>query len=169
VLQHQGTSTNDYQFVGGYGVRKLNDTLGVMGVRQYSETVGRFTTQDPLGRRTGDLNFYRYVWNSPEVLVDPTGLIPDCFTDIFIPCLIGKSLEPNASTGGAPVMPESISLSGLTAEYAAARYAIKRGLTYWNKSSIYRRYLKLPTGVTLLFTNYDIWSCVWEEMHSCCQ
>jgi RHS repeat-associated protein len=54
VLQHQGTSTNDYQFVGGYGVRKLNDTLDTMGVRQYSETVGRFTTQDPESSKNFD-------------------------------------------------------------------------------------------------------------------
>jgi RHS repeat-associated protein len=73
VLLHQGTSTNDYQFVGGYGVRKLNDTLDTMGVRQYSETVGRFTTSDPLGYKAGDVNFYRYVKNRCLVYIDPTG------------------------------------------------------------------------------------------------
>jgi RHS repeat-associated protein len=74
VLEHQGTSQNDYQFVGGYGVRKLNDTLDVMGVRQYSEATGRFTTQDPIGLRAGDLNFYRYSRNNPAKIIDPTGL-----------------------------------------------------------------------------------------------
>jgi RHS repeat-associated protein len=74
VLQHQGTSTNDYQFVGGYGVRKLNDTLGVMGVRQYSEKVGRFTTQDPMGFKATGFNFYRYALNDPLNYVDSTGL-----------------------------------------------------------------------------------------------
>jgi RHS repeat-associated protein len=74
VLYHQGTSTNDYQFVGGYGVRKLNDTLDTMGVRQYSGQVGRFTTSDPIGRRSGDLNFYRYVFNSPLIFIDSEGL-----------------------------------------------------------------------------------------------
>jgi RHS repeat-associated protein len=73
VLDHQGTSTNDYQFVGGYGVRKLNDTLDTMGVRQYSEKVGRFTTQDPLGLMIG-LNFYRYVSNEPLNAIDSDGL-----------------------------------------------------------------------------------------------
>jgi RHS repeat-associated protein len=75
VLQHQGTSTNDYQFVGGYGVRKLNDTLDTMGVRQYSETVGRFTTQDPLGMK-GGLNYYKYAQNNSLKLMDANGLCP---------------------------------------------------------------------------------------------
>jgi RHS repeat-associated protein len=79
VLDHQGTSTNDYQFVGGYGVRKLNDTLDTMGVRQYSEMAGRFTTQDPLGMK-GGLNYYKYAQNTPLSLIDNSGL----FTTIII-------------------------------------------------------------------------------------
>jgi RHS repeat-associated protein len=59
--------------VGGYGVRKLNDTLDTMGVRQYSETTGRFTTQDPLGYKAGDTNIYRYVKNMCLMYIDPTG------------------------------------------------------------------------------------------------
>jgi RHS repeat-associated protein len=73
VLLHQGTSTNDYMFVGGYGVRKLNDTLDTMGVRQYSEIVGRFTTQDPIGRDSGQNNIYIYSNNNPALFLDPTG------------------------------------------------------------------------------------------------
>jgi RHS repeat-associated protein len=75
VLFHQGTSANDYQFVGGYGVRKLNDTLDVMGVRQYGETAGRFTTRDPLGFEGKDVNLFRYVANSVLNKIDPSGLI----------------------------------------------------------------------------------------------
>jgi len=78
LLNHQGTSTNDYQFVGGYGVRKLNDTLDTMGMRQYSEKVGRFTTQDPMGTGSDDKNLYRYVRNAPENYFDPTGLARIC-------------------------------------------------------------------------------------------
>jgi uncharacterized protein RhaS with RHS repeats len=44
-----------------------------MGVRQYSETVGRFTTQDPLGMK-GGLNYYCYVNNNPLISIDLTGL-----------------------------------------------------------------------------------------------
>jgi RHS repeat-associated protein len=74
VLQHQGTSINDYQFVGGYGVRKLSDTLDVMGVRQYSGQVGRFTTRDPIGNMLSDKNFYKYGLNDPTLNNDPLGL-----------------------------------------------------------------------------------------------
>jgi RHS repeat-associated protein len=63
--------------VGGYGVRKLNDTLDTMGVRQYSEVTGRFTAQDPLKRIHAAVNFYRYAANNPFVFIDPFGL-SDC-------------------------------------------------------------------------------------------
>jgi uncharacterized protein RhaS with RHS repeats len=45
-----------------------------MGVRQYSETVGRFTKQDPIGFSSGVLNIYRFVINNPNKYNDPTGL-----------------------------------------------------------------------------------------------
>jgi uncharacterized protein RhaS with RHS repeats len=46
-----------------------------MGVRQYSETVGRFTTQDPLGFSSNSDNFYECVANNSMVNIDPTGLM----------------------------------------------------------------------------------------------
>jgi RHS repeat-associated protein len=73
VLCHQGNSQNDYQFVGGYGVRSFGGDKQFMGVRQYSEGTGRFTTQDPLGYGAGDVNLFRYSANGPLHLVDPTG------------------------------------------------------------------------------------------------
>jgi len=41
--------------------------------RDYSPTTGRWTTQDPLGFAAGDANLYRYVGNTPTLLVDPSG------------------------------------------------------------------------------------------------
>ncbi len=41
----------------------------------YSPTQGRFTSEDPMGLRAGDANFYRYVGNQPTGAVDPSGLI----------------------------------------------------------------------------------------------
>jgi RHS repeat-associated protein len=88
VLQHQGTSTNDYQFVGGYGVRKLNDTLDTMGVRQYQASCGKFTSIDPLKYKAGDMNFYRYVRNNPLKLYDPSGNNAEGDS-----CQLGKCLD----------------------------------------------------------------------------
>ena len=41
--------------------------------RYYDQNVGRFITEDPVGFDAGP-NFYRYVRNTPILLIDPTGL-----------------------------------------------------------------------------------------------
>jgi hypothetical protein len=41
----------------------------------YDPSIGRFLTEDPLGFRSGDINLYRYVRNSPLNATDPSGLI----------------------------------------------------------------------------------------------
>ena len=42
--------------------------------RDYSPTLGRWTTQDPLGYAAGDVNLYRYLGNNIPGRVDPSGL-----------------------------------------------------------------------------------------------
>jgi uncharacterized protein RhaS with RHS repeats len=42
--------------------------------RDYSPTLGRWTTQDPLGFAAGDVNLYRAVGNGPTNATDPSGL-----------------------------------------------------------------------------------------------
>jgi RHS repeat-associated protein len=43
--------------------------------RIYSPALGRFLSMDPLGYEAGDANLYRYVFNNPANLTDPTGEI----------------------------------------------------------------------------------------------
>jgi RHS repeat-associated protein len=43
--------------------------------RYLDPTTGRWTTQDPMGFAAGDANLYRYVGNTPTLLVDPSGYI----------------------------------------------------------------------------------------------
>lgn len=40
----------------------------------YDPTIGRWTSQDPIGFEAGDANLYRYVGNGPTNGVDPSGL-----------------------------------------------------------------------------------------------
>jgi hypothetical protein len=40
----------------------------------YDPTVGRFLEEDPIGPKSGDMNFYRYCGNSPTNFTDPQGL-----------------------------------------------------------------------------------------------
>jgi RHS repeat-associated protein len=42
--------------------------------RFYSETAGRFISEDPIGVGSGDANLYRYALNQPLLLRDPLGL-----------------------------------------------------------------------------------------------
>src|SRR6185312_13866843 len=44
-----------------------------LGERPYNPADGRFALQDPIGFSAGDLNLYRYVFNSPVSLRDPSG------------------------------------------------------------------------------------------------
>jgi len=41
--------------------------------RYYDGAIGRFVSEDPIGFRGGDFNWFRYVYNSPMWSVDPTG------------------------------------------------------------------------------------------------
>ncbi|OMH25755.1 RHS repeat-associated core domain-containing protein [Motiliproteus sp. MSK22-1] len=41
--------------------------------RYYDPTIQRFISRDPIGFESGDCNFYRYVENNPNNLIDPLG------------------------------------------------------------------------------------------------
>jgi RHS repeat-associated protein len=67
-----GTLINPFQ----YTARELDPETGIYQyrMRYYDANVGRFLTEDPLGFKGGNENFYGYVLNSPTELVDPFGL-----------------------------------------------------------------------------------------------
>ncbi|GEP42219.1 RHS repeat domain-containing protein [Brevifollis gellanilyticus] len=55
--------------------RFYNEALGLyeMRSRYYDPRLGRFTQEDPLGLKGGDMNLYRYAGNNPVMFRDPTG------------------------------------------------------------------------------------------------
>lgn len=63
----------------GFTGRELDSETGLYFYRaryyQPSDYVGRFISRDPIGFRSGDTNFYRYVSNKPFEVNDPTGKI----------------------------------------------------------------------------------------------
>jgi len=65
------TGFGELRFAG----RQSLDALGLYqnGFRYYHPGTRRFTQQDPLRHRSGDLNFYRYAGNNPISGTDPTG------------------------------------------------------------------------------------------------
>lgn len=62
---------NPYLFTG----RRYDPETGnyYYRARMYSPWLGRFLSMDPLGFEAGDYNLYRYVFNNPVNLTDPTG------------------------------------------------------------------------------------------------
>ncbi len=58
-----GTLANPFQYTG----REFDQETGnyFYRARYYDQNVGRFISEDPLGFKGGDPNFYGYVLNSP--------------------------------------------------------------------------------------------------------
>jgi len=65
------SSTNPFQFTA-----RENDGTGLYyyRARYYHPALQRFTSEDPIGLKAGDINFYAYVGNNPIKLTDPLGL-----------------------------------------------------------------------------------------------
>jgi RHS repeat-associated protein len=73
VTSKNSTATTHNPY--GYTGRIMDDDdLYYYRARYYDPTTQRFVSEDPIGLDAGDMNFYRYVGNSPISLVDPYGL-----------------------------------------------------------------------------------------------
>ena len=76
--------------------------------RYYNPQTGRFLSEDPISFAAGDTNLYRYVFNNPVNLIDPTGLIQVPGMPFFDPGLGGGfgprsgSFRSRANPGGKP-------------------------------------------------------------------
>jgi len=74
LLRNVASVPNPFQFNGQFGVMSDNSALNFMRDRFFSPAIGRFTTPDAL-RYQGDIaNPYRYAFNCPLNLSDPSGL-----------------------------------------------------------------------------------------------
>ncbi len=65
------SSSNPYL----YTAREYDAESGLFyyRARYYDPETGRFISEDPIGFNAGDVNFYRYVFNNPSNLTDPSG------------------------------------------------------------------------------------------------
>jgi RHS repeat-associated protein len=64
------SNSNSYQYTG-----RENDGTGLYyyRARYYNPQLQRFISEDPIGLKSRDVNFYAYVRNSPVLFTDPTG------------------------------------------------------------------------------------------------
>jgi hypothetical protein len=77
----------------------------------YDPTIGRWTTEDPIGFRAADANLYRYVGNDPTNRTDPSGLFAVENLDGPLPV---KSLEQaqKIANQGVAVDPKETDAAG---------------------------------------------------------
>jgi RHS repeat-associated protein len=70
----------------GFTGRQFDPETGLQynRARYYSPDLGRFISQDPAGFAAGDANLYRYVGNSPLMLIDPSGLGSTSYTNAVV-------------------------------------------------------------------------------------
>jgi RHS repeat-associated protein len=88
-----GSLTNPFR----YTARESDAETGLYyyRARYYDSRAGRFLSEDPLAF-DGGRNFYRYVYNDPVALTDPTGLSPGDVQNIF------KACQKRTDSLGAP-------------------------------------------------------------------
>jgi RHS repeat-associated protein len=68
-----GTTPTPFRFVGTVGCYRDSASKTNMRARILDTAKGRWATQDPLSLSNGDINLYRYVFNDPTTLIDPSG------------------------------------------------------------------------------------------------
>ena len=79
ILNLEGTTPNEFLFLGEYGIIDDGNSLYYIRARYYSASIGRFITKDPLTGNDSDgqsLNRYIYALNNPIQMVDISGLSP---------------------------------------------------------------------------------------------
>jgi RHS repeat-associated protein len=76
-----GSLVNPFQ----YTARESDPETGLYyyRARYYDQNSGRFVSEDPVGFQGGDNNVYRYSFNDPVNLKDPTGLTVTCTYNQF--------------------------------------------------------------------------------------
>ncbi|MGB8699715.1 MAG: RHS repeat-associated core domain-containing protein, partial [Thermosynechococcaceae cyanobacterium] len=89
ITNQSGTLNNRFWYTG----REWDSEIGLYyyRARYYDPLVGRFIGEDPIGFGAKDVNFYRYVLNSPVQGTDPMGLFlvtpPPVATPWYVPLL----------------------------------------------------------------------------------
>lgn len=102
--------------------------------RYCSPEMRRWLSQDPLGFAAGDSNLYRYVRNSPENHVDPSGLEPyaKVYSIYFVDVASGQKLDREALAKSAGKMIKVVSeyAYGARGKVTAEKGAKAYGLTF---------------------------------------
>jgi len=92
VVDPLSTVENNLRFPGQYFDAETG--LHYNWMRTYDPGTGRYTQVDPIGFAGGDVDLYRYVFNRPGSLADPSGLFGEFVIDEVISYITETVLEP---------------------------------------------------------------------------
>ncbi|HQZ81978.1 MAG TPA: RHS repeat-associated core domain-containing protein [Pyrinomonadaceae bacterium] len=112
-----------YQFTG----REYDSYTGLQysRARFYDPKIGRFISEDPIGFRGGDVNFYGYVRNQPYIYRDTLGLYPggDVLADPSVWRSVGAGLGTvGGALAAAASSPAAVAAGGFAAGYGIGYY-----------------------------------------------
>ena len=113
VVRQVGTVANPYAYTG----RELDLESGLYyyRARYYSSQIGRFLTEDPIGFG-GGANFYRYVFNNPTNLTDPSGKIVPV---IVAGALFGGAINTGFTVFGTLARGEEVTLGRVAGAFVS--------------------------------------------------
>jgi len=95
-----GTITSNLRYPGQYYDEETG--LHYNWQRYYDPAEGRYVSVDPIGFEAGDENLYRYVFNDPANLYDPTGEALPVLVSVYARCVMSCMAQEavgNAITG----------------------------------------------------------------------
>jgi RHS repeat-associated protein len=117
ISQTDVTRSSRYLFTG----REFDAETGLYyyRARYYTASNGRFMSEDPLGSTSGDVNFFRYVNNSPVSNTDRYGLTS--WWDI-VQSILGQGFDANAHGASLPGLIDAISGLAQSAASFAKKY-----------------------------------------------
>ena len=133
LILHDASVANPFQYVGQLGVMADSANLYYMRARHFDPQLGRFTAADPIGITGGDLNLYRYAFNAPTIMVDPTGLTSYCKLGGGAYDIVGGAKKIKLGGG---LMKAGVILAKPTAGVSLLVTLAGAGLVYWGGKDI---------------------------------
>jgi RHS repeat-associated protein len=152
ALALQGSTANDYQFVGRQGYFKDPEiSFYFLNNRYLDFATGRFVSEDPSGYKGGDANLYRYVGNNPVNGIDPSGLSLVVSRNDTYSYFYRIGIDPET--------PESVFASlNQTQRFQAREWGY-----YWSTNKVLRS-RNLDLFRDYIFPNYGRWQGYWDRI-----
>ena len=159
LIHSVGTTINSFRFVGAYGYYTDPSGNVVVWNRWLDTLTGRWTSEDPIGRKGGDWNLYRYMRNDPLAGFDAFGLADDqALLDYYQRImqqilLVGDQLNDNGIGGLSQEMPWYSIINSQTGGRGGAG-GLYSQLPYGNKNPFPSNWLTLEEAMLYSMRNY---------------